>query len=148
MSKCISWFNRYGQGLSQDPSYLSFGQVVSLNLLFGQAKIFMMIFQLWLFVCNNRNIFLTNHHLRHIWSVNCHFWHTRLLNVASIRIWSRQVDNFGRAKFIKLLFWTGIFEILAKTMGIWLIIFSMDLKNIWERERKRELSDSKPLNIF
>ena len=32
---------------------------------------------------------LTNHLLGHGWSVNCPFWHTRLLNVVGIRVWSR-----------------------------------------------------------
>ena len=48
--------------------------------------------------------------------MQCSFWHTRLLNVAGIRIWSRLVAKSGQAKILKLLFWRGIFEILAKTL--------------------------------
>ena len=38
------------------------------------------------------------------------------MNVGGMRIWSRLVAKSGQAEILKLLFWTGIFEILAKTL--------------------------------
>ena len=43
------------------------------------------------------------------------YWHNRLLNVG-IRIWSKLEPKLGWAEILELLFWTGIFKILAKTM--------------------------------
>ena len=39
------------------------------------------------------------------------------VNIAGIRIWSELVAKSRRAEILELLFWTGIFEILAKTLG-------------------------------
>ena len=47
-----------------------------------------------------------------------HTWHNRLLNVVGIRIWSVLVAKSGRADILEWLFWTGIFQILAKTMHV------------------------------
>ena len=61
--------------------------------------------------------FLTNHLPGHSWNVNWLFWHNKLLNVVGIRIWSKWVAISGRADILEWLFWTGIFQILAKTLG-------------------------------
>ena len=39
-----------------------------------------------------------------------------LFNVADIRICSRLVAKSGLADILELLFWTGTFEMLAKTL--------------------------------
>ena len=58
----------------------------------------------------------TMHLLGQSWSAKCPFWHNRLYNVVGRRIWSRLVAKCGRAEILKLLLWTGTFEILAKTL--------------------------------
>ena len=45
-----------------------------------------------------------------------------LLNVAGIQILSKLVAKSGRAEILKLLFWTGISEIMAKTLPAPLLI--------------------------
>ena len=57
------------------------------TLLFGQAQIYMKNFQFRIFEGNNQKFFLTNH-----------------LDMAEVEI-------------LELLFWTDIFEILAKTLS-------------------------------
>ena len=42
--------------------------------------------------------------------------HNSLLNVVGIRIRSSQVAKYGLAEILELLFWTGTFKILAKTL--------------------------------
>ena len=44
------------------------------------------------------------------------FSHNRLWNVVSIKISSRLVAKSGQAEILELLFQTGIFNILAKTL--------------------------------
>ena len=39
--------------------------------------------------------------------------------VVVIRIWSTRVAKSGRVKILELLFWSGIFKILNKTLGVW-----------------------------
>ena len=50
-------------------------------------------------------------------TVKCPFWLNRLLNVFGVRIWSRLVAKSGLTEILELQFYTGIYEILAKTLG-------------------------------
>ena len=76
---------------------------------------------------------MTNHLLGHGWSVNWIFWHNRLgysfffvffFDIVGIRIWRSWVAKSGRAEILELLFWTGSFKILVKTLMASDIIFS------------------------
>ena len=74
-------------------------------------------FQFWLFVgIKYRKYFPYKPFSQHSWRINCPFRHNRLLNVVGMRIWSRLVAKSGWAEILELLYWTGIFDILAKTL--------------------------------
>ena len=97
------------------------------NLSFGKAKIFFSwehpfrtgknIFEKFSIInllCQWPYIFLTNHPLKLKWTLP--FWHKRLINEIGIRIPSSWVTKSGRAELLWMLFRTGFFEILAKTL--------------------------------
>ena len=86
----VSLFSSEGhaawQGLSQDKSNLSFGQVVSWKPTILTEKILWRMFNFDILGIMLTNYSQTNHCLGHGWSVNCPSWHNRLLNEVGIRI--------------------------------------------------------------